>query len=68
MSESDTILIIDDEPEIGRMVSAALAARGATVFVARTAAEALELGVPSGPLVSTGSEEPAAGADADRGC
>jgi len=39
MSDRDTILIIDDEPEIRRLVASALSVQGARVLQAQTAAE-----------------------------
>jgi len=49
MTSVDTILIIDDEPEIRRLVASALAERGARVLQAQTAAEGIQIAAAENP-------------------
>jgi two-component system KDP operon response regulator KdpE len=49
MTQKDTILVIDDEPEIRRLVSAALTEGGACVLQANTAAEGLRVAAAENP-------------------
>jgi two-component system KDP operon response regulator KdpE len=49
MSDRDTILIIDDEPEISRLVASALSVQGARVLQAQTAAEGIQIATAESP-------------------
>ena len=49
MTEQDTILVIDDEAEIRRLVAASLTERGARVLQAKTAAEGLQIAAAENP-------------------
>ena len=49
MTDRDTILIIDDEPEIRRLVGSALTEHGARVLQAPTAAEGIQIAAAESP-------------------